>query len=150
MKTQTDMALIGLVLVVVAGIALAVWSAGQVDMAAAQVGAQAAAEKLPMAAVIGGQVSGWALKTLIGIAALAIATGMIAWVRQWWKGRNSKRAWRGGPNAQWQSNERGPRVASSDELMRLMLMQQMAANKAGSETRAQRIMPADDKFNINF
>jgi len=150
MKTQTDMALFGLLLAVMAVFAFGIWSAGQVDVAAAQVNAQAAAGQLPMAEVIGGQVSGWALKTIIGIVAVAIATAGVAWVRQWWKRRNGKRAWRSGPNAQWQGQERGPRQVNDADLMRMMMMQQMmAANNNGKRTSSTSA-PVDDDLNIDF
>jgi hypothetical protein len=149
MKTQTEMTLIGLALVVVAVIAWAVLSAGQVDLAAAQVGAQVAAEKLPEAAVIGGQISGWALKTLLGIVAVAMATGLIAWLRQWWRKRKTdKRAWRSGPNANWQT-ERGTRATSGDELMRMLMMQQMLANNP-RRPAAQANLLKDDDFPVEF
>jgi hypothetical protein len=148
MKTQTEMSLMMLGLVVVIVIAYSIYSAGQVDLAASQVGATAAAEKLPEAAVIGGQVTGWALKTLLGVLGLALATGLVAWVRQWWRVRNSKRAWRSGPNAQWQpSQERGPRTMSGDEMLRLMLMQQMMGNRQKNQAESQR---SNDDLPLKF
>jgi hypothetical protein len=83
---------------------------------------------------------------------LAIATGLIAWARQWWKGRSNKRAWRSGPNAQWQQGqERGPRQVSDAELMRAMMMQQMMANSGGRGQRpTPNTVPNDDDLMIDF
>lgn len=148
MKTQTEMAMVMLVLIVAAVIALTVWSGSQVEVAAAQVNAEVATGKLPMAAMIGGEMAGWALKTLIGVIVLAIATGIAAWVRQWWKSQNSKRAWRKGPNAKWQGQERAPRPISEADFMRAILYQQMMQNSQRRQTT--QTMPLDDELDIDF
>jgi hypothetical protein len=157
MKTNTDVAMIALVLVVLSVIALAVFSAGQVSLAAAQVNAEAAAGQLPLAAVVGGQLSGWALSSLIGIVVLAVASGLAAWARRWWVTRDGRRsAWRSGPNARWQGLEvaeraaRGPRSISSDEWMRMMLMQQMMSATSQDKSRRASQQMVDDDLNIRF
>lgn len=152
MKTQTDVAMIMLALVVAGVIALAVWSGAQVNAAAAAVNAEAAAGQVSGLALIGGQVAGWALSTVIGIVVIAIATGLVAWVRKWWQSRSlsGKRTWRSGPNAQWQQPERGPRTASSDELMRVMLMQQILGGNQKSLPSQRSSLNEDDDLNLDF
>lgn len=148
MKTNTESTLFMLGLVLVAAVAFAVWSGSQVDVAAAQVGATTAMGKLPEAAIISSQVTGWALKTLIGMVAVAVGAVAVAWAKKWWRGRNSKRAWRSGPNARWQ-NERGPRPVSESEFMRAMMYQQMMQN-GGTGKRQTSAVPLDDEIDLEF
>lgn len=150
MKTDTNLALIMLGLVVVGVIALAVWGGAQVNAAAADVNASATASEVPGLALIGGQLAGWALSAVVGVFVTAVATGIVAFARQWWKTRGSKRAWRSGPNAQWQGQERTPKAISDADLMRLMMYQQMTAGQQGNAKQNVTPMPIDDDLNIKF
>jgi len=146
MKTDTDLMMIGLALLVMAGIAFAVLSAGQADLAAAQVGATVAAEQLPEATVIAGQLSGWALKTLLGIVAVAIGSAVVVLVRRWWKTRQGGRAWKKGPNARWQPEQ--PRQMSVESMMQMMMMRELMQQRGAQKN--QPAMPNDDDLGIEF
>jgi hypothetical protein len=148
MKTNTDISLVILVLVVIGAIAWSIVSSSQASMAAAQVTAEAAGEQMPMMAVIGGQVTGWAIKTIIGVVVVAIATGLVAWARQWWKGRNGKQAWRKGPNAKWQQQEQAPRQATMESVIQTMLLRDLMAQRGQKNQPAP--MPIDDELHIDF
>ena len=147
MKNGTEIYLIGLVCLVVAVFGWSIFSSQQVDLAAAQVGATVASGQLPMAAVIGGQVAGWALSSILGMVAVAVGAVAVAYARKLWKGRNEKRAWRNGPNAQWQQ-ERQPRAVSDAEMLKMMMVQQMMANNPGK--RQQQVPVDDDDLGIQF
>jgi len=148
MKNGTEIYLIGLVCLVVAVFGWSIFSSQQVDLAAAQVGATVASGQLPMAAVISGQVTGWALSSILGMVAVAVGSVAVAYARKMWKGRNGKRAWRNGPNAQWQQ-ERQPRPVSDAEMLKTMVYQQMLANNPGKRQTAQQV-PVDDELDIRF
>lgn len=148
MKTNTSTEILGLIAVVAVAVALAVWAGAQTAVAAAKVNAEAAASQAPALTLIGGQLAGWALNTILGIVAVALASGLVVWAKGAWKGRQEGKKWKSGPNAQWQGQERGPRAASSDELMRMMLMQQMMTNGRG---KAMTQAPVnDDEFPVEF
>lgn len=146
MKTETDMMMLGLVLLVVAGIFFAIYSGGQVDMAAAQVGATVAAEQLPEAAVVAGQLSGWALKTLLGIVGVAIGSTLIVLAQRWWKNRQAGRNWKRGPNARWQQEQ--PRQTSMESMLQMMMLREMMQQRSAKNQPAR--PTNDDDLGIDF
>jgi hypothetical protein len=122
MKTGMEYGLIGLVVLVALGLLMAFLSGQQVEMAAAQVTATTATAQTPMAAAFLGQMSGWLVKFALGVLIAALAGLLVAWVRTKMRPQ-SRRAWRNGPNAQWQQKEPRQQGVTTADLLKLMMAQ---------------------------
>jgi hypothetical protein len=122
MKTGMEYGLIGLVALVALGLLMSVVNAQQVEMAAAQVQATIATAQIPMAATFLGQFGGWLVKFALGVLIAGLAGLLVAWVRSKMRPK-SRRAWRNGPNAQWQQREPRERGVTTADLLKLMMMQ---------------------------
>lgn len=145
MKTETGLPLMALVLVLAGVIAFAVWSASAADAAALQVRAAAIGNQMPEATLIMSEVAGWALRAVLGIIVVAIASGLAYWMRsnwrQWLRGDDKRRA----RQQQVAGYERGPRQMSEAELMRMILMQQLGTpQQRGARMRPTQPMPDND------
>ena len=128
MKTGMEWGLAALALALIAGMALAQLSSATVSIQTARAQASVAAGQIPEVAVIGGQVSGWAISAMLSIVGIGLATALVMFIRA--RIRMAQRqAWKSGPNARWQKSSSGGnsqgKSLSTDELMRLMLMREM-------------------------
>jgi fatty acid desaturase len=121
MKTGMGNGLILIMILVALGIAMSVLQAQQVEMATAQVQASTAAAQMPFVEALAGQLGGWLLKTAIGVVIVGVAGLAVAFLRS--KMRFNKRAWRSGPNAQWQPKEPRERGLTTNDILKFMMMQ---------------------------
>ncbi|HAE59340.1 MAG TPA: hypothetical protein DCG54_07500 [Anaerolineae bacterium] len=104
MKTGMEGGLVVIVILVALAIGMSIVNAQQVEMATAQVQASTAAAQMPMAQVAVGQLGGWLLKFAIGVVVAGVGGLAFAWLRSKLR-PSSRRAWRNGPNAQWQGKK---------------------------------------------
>ena len=128
MKSGMEWGLLGLILALIGAMVLAQLSSATVSIKTARAQASVAAGQIPEVAVIGGQVSGWALSAMLSILGIGLATALVMFVRAQLRIKQ-RQAWKSGPNARWQkSSSSGTsqgKSLSTDELMRLMLMREM-------------------------
>ena len=151
MKTNAGLPFVVLIFAGIAGIFWSVWSSMQVNLAVTQIEATTAEAKLSETAVIAGQVSGWALKTALGVVAVAIATGVVAFAREKIKQSRQKKHWQPGPNAYWgqQQAPKQPKPMSQAEIFQLWMQQQMFQNMPKQERPQMPELPkGDDSGNV--
>ena len=121
MKTGMGNGLILIVVLVACGIVMSVLQAQQVELATAQVQSTAAAAQMPLIETMVGQLGGWLIKFALGVIVAGLAGLIFTWLRS--KLRKPPRAWRGGPNAQWQHREPRERGVTTTDLLKIMMMQ---------------------------
>ena len=138
MKTGMEYPMIGLVALIALAILWNAWSGMRVDLSAAALDATITGQAAPAGVTLAGE---WIVKaivgTVIGGAATAFFAALVVWVRrQWISSQAPERGgkWQGGQNTYW---GRQPKAPSESEMMRMVLMQQMAANgqKPGAPMR---------------
>lgn len=69
-----------------------------------------------------------AIKVLLGGAAVGLAAGIVAYLRE--RGRQSGGGWQSGPNAFWRRNQPRERGLSEAEMMRMLMMRQLMGGQA--------------------
>lgn len=138
MKTGMEYPMIGLVALIALAILWNAWSGQQVNLSAAALDATITGQAAPAGVTLAGE---WIAKaivtTVIGGAVGAFFAALVVWARrQWMAAPQTERfgKWQGGQNNYW---GRQPKAPNDDQLMRMMLMQQMAANgqKPGAPMR---------------
>lgn len=122
MKTGMGNGLILIVVLVACGIGMSVLQAQQVELATAQVQATTAAAQMPLIETMLGQLGGWLIKFSLGVVVAGVAGMGFAWLRLKLRPA-SRRAWRSGPNAQWQHREPRERGVTTTDLLKIMMMQ---------------------------
>lgn len=134
MKTEMEYGLFGLVALVALGLLMSVFNAQQVEMAAAQVQATTAMAQMPMAATFLGQFGGWLVKFALGVLIAGLAGLLMAWVRSKMFSK-SRRAWRNGPNAQWQQREPREQGVKTADLLKLMIQQNIQRHQPRGQSQ---------------